>query len=220
MKHFESFDDVYKTTEWYYGAKPFKELPDTLQRFKFPTNSTALDLGCGEGRDSIFLSLHGFNVTAIDISENGLLKLSNFAKEKNLNIECVCANAVDYNYQENSYDIIVARTFLDHLALPEINIMIEKMRKALRTFGIIFISVFTTQDVGYLKSQECGYANEQESECASFIKHYFEENELKKFFLDWNILTYYERTKIDTSHGTPHQHGVAHIVAQKSDFFI
>ncbi len=205
-----SFDDFYKTDSWYYGLKPFRELPETLDKISFPINSLALDLGCGEGRDSIYLAARGFSVTALDISQQGLLKLSNFAKEKKLPINCVCLDALKFNFPVNTYNVAVARTFLDHLTLPQIKEIVEKIKVSLCPSGVIFISVFTVKDAGYLKGTEEG-----ESECASFIQHYFEENELKGFFGDWEILTYYERVKLDKSHGLPHQHGVAHLVARK-----
>lgn len=210
MKNYKSFDDVYKTADWYYGLKPFREMPETLDNWTIPENPKAADLGCGEGRDSIYLATRGFNVTAIDIVEQGLLKLEKFAQEKNLPIQCVHTDALNYSYPPNFFDLIVARTFLDHLTLPQIQEMTAKIRATLRPSGILFVSVFTTKDVGYLKP-----ADQAESECASFIQHYFEENELKSYFDDWNVMTYYERTKIDTSHGPAHQHGVAHLIVKK-----
>jgi tellurite methyltransferase len=210
MNNYNSFDDVYKTTDWYYGLKPFRELPETLEKLNFPTQPHALDLGCGEGRDSIYLATKGFNVTAIDISELGLLKLKDFSQKHNLTINCICIDALKYEYVPEQYELIVARTFLDHLTKDQITHVVEKIRATLRPSGVLFVSVFTTQDAGFLKTVEEG-----ESECAAFIQHYFEENELKNYFVDWQILTYYERTKLDTSHGLPHQHGVAHLVAQK-----
>jgi tellurite methyltransferase len=210
MGKLKSFDPFYETTDWYYGLKPFRELPETLENIKFPANSQGLDLGCGEGRDSIYLAINGFNVTSIDNSMQGLNKLSKFAQEKKLPIKCIFMNALKFNYSPNTYNLIVARTFLDHLTLQQIAQMIKKIKMALQYSGVVLISVFTTKDAGYLKT-----IPEGESECATFIQHYFDENELKRYFEDWRILTYYERTKIDTSHGPPHQHGVAHLVAQK-----
>ena len=48
--------------------------------------STALDLGCGEGRNAIYLANIGFYTSAVDISKAGIDKLNNVAFEMGLNI--------------------------------------------------------------------------------------------------------------------------------------
>ena len=46
----------------------------------------ALDLGCGEGYDALFLAEHGFSVTAVDISDVALSGLDRMAHEKGADI--------------------------------------------------------------------------------------------------------------------------------------
>ena len=46
-----------------------------------------LDIACGEGRNSVFLSEKGFKVSAIDFSEIALGRLRKYSNENNLNIE-------------------------------------------------------------------------------------------------------------------------------------
>jgi SAM-dependent methyltransferase len=46
----------------------------------------ALDIACGRGRNSFFLSSAGFNVTAVDLSETGLLHLNEEAIRRGLDI--------------------------------------------------------------------------------------------------------------------------------------
>ena len=42
-----------------------------------------LELGCGQGRDSIFFAKLGFNVTAVDISENAIKFVKKIKNEQN-----------------------------------------------------------------------------------------------------------------------------------------
>jgi tellurite methyltransferase len=47
------------------------------------SEADVLDMGCGEGRNALYLAERGFNVTAIDISAAGIKKLKHFADRKN-----------------------------------------------------------------------------------------------------------------------------------------
>jgi 2-polyprenyl-3-methyl-5-hydroxy-6-metoxy-1,4-benzoquinol methylase len=39
-----------------------------------PPGARVLDVGCGEGRDSVFFAERGFDVTGVDIARSGLAK--------------------------------------------------------------------------------------------------------------------------------------------------
>jgi SAM-dependent methyltransferase len=65
----------------------------------------ALDIACGEGRNSIFLARRGFAVTGIDISEEGLAKAARWATEEGLEIAFLRGDLEGYQFTE-SYDLI------------------------------------------------------------------------------------------------------------------
>ena len=52
-----------------------KEPNPFLKKYlRFLPKGKALDIAAGEGRNAVFLAQHGFDVDAVDISENGLKK--------------------------------------------------------------------------------------------------------------------------------------------------
>lgn len=72
------YDSLYTKNNNYWGDDPS---PLSLLLFSHITereNLTLLDLGCGQGPDTIYFAKKGFNVTAIDISTQAL----NHLKEK------------------------------------------------------------------------------------------------------------------------------------------
>jgi len=59
----ESFDDAYDEKPELFGH-PYKELQDYFNNCS--VKGDLLDLGCGQGRDSLYLASIGYNVTAVD----------------------------------------------------------------------------------------------------------------------------------------------------------
>jgi len=55
-----------------------------------PKHKTLLDLGCGNGRDSLYLARKGLYVTAVDWSKSGLDQLRKLAEQKKIvNLEII-----------------------------------------------------------------------------------------------------------------------------------
>lgn len=98
-----SFDDAYKEKEEMYG-KPYQELQDYFE--KLNPKSTILDLGCGQGRDALFLAKLGFDVTAVDISEVGVKQMLESAKGQDLYIEGIVADVLKLDIKKK-YDVIL-----------------------------------------------------------------------------------------------------------------
>ena len=51
-----------------------------------PKNGKILELGCGIGKDPIYLAKKGFNITALDFSQEAIKKAK---KERVKNIKCI-----------------------------------------------------------------------------------------------------------------------------------
>ena len=66
------YEERYQTSEYYWGIEPNRLCYDIL-RLRPPVKPyKVLDIGCGEGKDAVFLARNGYRVSAIDIAENGL----------------------------------------------------------------------------------------------------------------------------------------------------
>src|SRR5436305_12845369 len=81
----DSFNHVYGKPDdpFYYGLKPSEELELFLNETHSP-GGEALDLGCGEGRNSLLLARYGYHVHAIDASSQGIQKLETYADSQGL----------------------------------------------------------------------------------------------------------------------------------------
>jgi SAM-dependent methyltransferase len=70
----------------------------------------ALDLGCGEGGDALWLAEHGWRVKAVDISETALTRAANEARARGLldRIEFEQHDLSD-SFPDGTYDLISAQ---------------------------------------------------------------------------------------------------------------
>jgi tellurite methyltransferase len=208
----DTFNRVYGELDspFYYGMKPSEELETFLEK-KHPQGKETLDIGCGEGRNTLLLARYGFHVHALDYSSQGIHKLEKYALSKDIhNIRYSIADARLVQLEPNFYDGIVAVTLLDHLTPEEGKKVATSLLSALKPGGFLYIEVLNTDDPGAQSS-----TTEAISETACFIKHFFEKNELAEWFNGLDIYLYEEKMKYDDSHGTPHYHGVSRLIGTK-----
>jgi tellurite methyltransferase len=110
-KHFESHDS-------YLGELPSPFLAQEIERIKtLVSGPDALDIACGEGRNSLFLAQHGFRVVGLDISDIGLAKGRNRAQAKGLDVDFRRVDLDDFII-EGTYDLILNFNFLMRELIP------------------------------------------------------------------------------------------------------
>ena len=95
--------DSYYETENLFG-EPYPELIEFFS--KYPKKGKVLDLGCGQGRDAIFLARLGYNVTGIDVSEVGINQMNLIGKKEGLNLTGIVKDIYAYN-DFDKYDFIL-----------------------------------------------------------------------------------------------------------------
>lgn len=120
----------------------------------------ALDIACGNGRNSIFLAAKGFVVDAVDISTVATNHLSG----KNPNINAICADLDTWDIPWNRYDLIANIRFLDRRLFPQI-------REGLKIGGVLIFESFMDGE----KDNYCLKQNELLRAFMSFRIVYYEE---------------------------------------------
>src|SRR5881275_900609 len=75
----------------------------------------ALDVGCGEGADAIWLARRGWTVTAIDISDVAVSRAREAAQLAGAAIDWVCGDALDTPLPACSFDLVS----MQYPALPK-----------------------------------------------------------------------------------------------------
>ena len=99
----DSFDSTYDEKPDMFGH-PYKELQDYFN--KSTRRGSLLDLGCGQGRDSIFLASLGYQVTAVDISKVGINQMLKKAQSRGLEIDGIVNDIQNLKLQKK-FDVIL-----------------------------------------------------------------------------------------------------------------
>ena len=108
------YDKLYGETRDALG-QPTPVFVDFFDRFE-RDDSRILDVGCGQGRDALFIARKGHRVVGVDISPNGIRDLNAAAAKENLAVEGVVADISCYTPKGEFDVILVDRTL--HM-LPE-----------------------------------------------------------------------------------------------------
>jgi 2-polyprenyl-3-methyl-5-hydroxy-6-metoxy-1,4-benzoquinol methylase len=128
----------YGSKGFYLGPEPSEFLVNYIELIKsLVPGWRALDIACGEGRNSIYLAKQGFSVTGMDISEKGLAKGERWARREGLEIKCSVVDLEGVEFFER-YDLIVNFNFLLRGLIP-------KLVDALNPGGLtVFESILNT----------------------------------------------------------------------------
>ena len=113
---------------------------------------TVLDVACGEGYGSRFMSDVATSVTGVDISSEAVVHASTAYIRNNLSFRQGSATALDF--PDESFDVVVSFETIEHLL--EQAKMLAEIRRVLRTNGFLIISSPNRP----IYSQESGEYNE------------------------------------------------------------
>lgn len=85
----------------------------------------ALDLGCGEGGDSIWLAERGWTVTGVDISATAVHRADRFARDRGLGTDRIRFTAADLGSwsTEQRFDLVSACFLQSPVTLPRADIL-------------------------------------------------------------------------------------------------
>lgn len=135
--------DKYYETEDLFG-EPYPELIDFFEQYE--PKSKLIDLGCGQGRDSISLARLGYNVTGIDSSKVGIDQLNSISKKERLNVTGLLGDIYAFdNYQDFDIVLLDSMFHFEKRDLKRETDLIVKIAKRIDKSGLICICI---QDTG------------------------------------------------------------------------
>ncbi|GLX68015.1 class I SAM-dependent methyltransferase [Paenibacillus glycanilyticus] len=102
----------------------------------------ALDLGCGPGRNAIFLAKEGWNVDAVDISAEAIGWANDRAYESNVQVNFIQKDLFDLDLEPESYDLIYDSGCFHYVPPHRRMSYLNIIKKALKPDGAYAITCF------------------------------------------------------------------------------
>ena len=196
------YEKFYKADEYYWGKAPADFL-ERLITLKPPRRGMKiLDIGCGEGKDAVYMAKKGYTVTAFDLTESGIAKTKLLADEMGVKINAYVDDINTFETDER-FDIIYSSGTLQYLFPDQIAPFFAKIRKITNPGGLNYFNVFVKKPF----IEEAPDWDKEET--------LWKTGELFAWYADWKI--HYLDENIFECHSaeTPHLHCMDSILAQK-----
>lgn len=120
---------------------------------RFCTQKKVLDIACGEGFGSNFLSTYAESVLGVDIAPDIIEHAKGKYHQERLNF--IVSNAVSVPFESENFDVIVSFETLEHLNREDQNLFMTEMVRVLKKDGIFIISTPDRK----VYSDDPGYSN-------------------------------------------------------------
>ncbi|WP_076606350.1 methyltransferase domain-containing protein [Cystobacter fuscus] len=167
--------------------------------------ANVLDLGCGEGRNSLYLATQGFKVTAVDLSKNAIAKLNHMSERAGVAVKTIVTDLMDLEFTEE-YDAILAHGLPAWMKREDWQTLFARAREKTRPGG------FNMSSAKYFTPEY----PEAEAFRNSGFPHSVGPLELKHFYSDWEIVRYDRYVKWERHPGAPtHPYPMDKLVARK-----
>ena len=182
--------------EYIWGTEPSsfaREVSALLSR-----GARVLELGCGEGRDSVFFATRGCDVTAVDVSLAGLRKAERLAREQGVEVRWIHGDLAR-RAVAGPFDLVYSCGAIHYVPRRERLRLFPRLKRLTRPGGHHAHIVFTDRDI-YVEKGE--------------VIDYFAAGELGRVYTDWLILRREDLTLACGGDGTPHRHSIEQIIAK------
>ncbi|GFZ29995.1 methyltransferase [Clostridium zeae] len=168
----------------------YPDLPDENLKRYFASGVIApknvLELGCGEGRNAVYMAKLGSEITAVDLSESAIANARIFAENNNCSVNFICKSIFELDNKE--YDFIYDSGCFHHLPPHRRISYVELLRNSLKQGSYFGLTCFAwgekcadeVTDWEYYEKHRKGVAFTKEKLEQIFCKD-FEVVEIKKY---------------------------------------
>nr|WP_287855617.1 tellurite resistance methyltransferase TehB [Klebsiella sp.] len=136
-----------------------------------------LDLGCGNGRNSLYLAANGFDVTAWDKNPGSISNLESIRQAEGLeNLQAAIKDLNSLSF-DGEYDFILSTVVMMFLEAKTIPGLIDNMQRCTKVGGYnLIVAAMDTEDYP----------------CTVGFPFAFKPQELRNYYAGWEFLKYNE----------------------------
>jgi tellurite methyltransferase len=206
------YSKFYRTHDRGFGLEASPFVRTWAKKTTIKDHSKALDLGCGNGRNAIYLADLGFDVLAIDISNEAIDALNKLASVHCVSrrINAICSDVLACELPKTEFSLALGYTILDHLSRRLAGIIIDRVHRSLLPAGYFLVTTYSVEDPAIH-----GKRGKATSPSSSWIKNPYSKEDLFRAFSDFDIIFHREIEFQDRHHDEPHWHVMHQLVTQK-----
>lgn len=172
-----------------YGDEPSEAAVAAADEFAAADVATLLELGAGQGRDTLYLARRGFQVHALDFAPEGLEEIEAKAGAAGLADRVTIAlhdARQRIPFADAAFDASYSHMLLCMaLTTSELEQLVADLRRVVRPGGVVVYSVRTTDDAHY----GAGIAHGDDMyEHGGFVVHFFDRTLIERLSDDFELL--------------------------------
>ncbi len=196
-----------------YWNLPAPEVYYLSENWKSKGFNELLDIGCGLGRNCIFLAKNGFVVSTFDLSEKSVQATTQKAKEQGIEFKDIrVADMLDMPYPDSSFDCVLAMNVISHTDKLGFDKILNEIKRVLKPGGEAYFTVGSKESYWY-NNPDCIYVDDYtkirvEDGPENGIPHfYINDDDCKALFNDFEIVKIQNVREL-TAYGnfSPHYH--------------
>ncbi len=179
-----------------YGDEPSDAAVAAADVFAPAGATTVLELGAGQGRDTLYFARRGFHVHAVDYAPEGLEAIEAKAGDGGF-IDRVTVALHDVRQRLPFADASVDASY-SHMLLcmalttPELDQLVAELRRVVRPGGLVVYTVRTTDDAHY----GAGVAHGDDMyEQGGFVVHFFDRALIERLAAGFTLVDVTEFTE-------------------------
>lgn len=104
-----------------------------------------LDLGSGLGRHSILFARRRFNVSAMDLSKEGIENLRDWSEKEGLHIDTVIGDMLSLPYPDNFFDCLLSFHVIYHTDTAGIRRALAEIKRVLKPGGEFYLTLMSKE---------------------------------------------------------------------------
>ncbi len=153
---------------------------------------SVLDLGCGLGRHALYFARNGFDVTAVDLSEDAVRYVKEKAEEEGLRIICKMADMTGLPFEAHSFDRVFSYHVISHQDTTGVQKVIDEIARVLKPDGRVFLTLcskehFAFSEESFPRVDENTVLKTEGAEVE--VPHFFADKEIiKELFRNYGLL--------------------------------
>ncbi|MDR3608841.1 MAG: class I SAM-dependent methyltransferase [Oligoflexia bacterium] len=129
----ESWNDAYRNGLF------SQELIGALSVLDLPFHCSALDLGCGAGRDAVYLAQVGYDVTGIDLAPEAIEIASQRARERGVKVAWTIGDVLDLPYKDQAFHLVTDRACFHHIPDDDRPNYVREVSRVLKPGGFLIL---------------------------------------------------------------------------------